>query len=386
MTETKLDRNAILRDILLHNHDNPIALDINKKISIINKVIEFTANDPAQGSKEWVSERQIGGSDAAAVLGKGYFGKGMFEIVRDKIFPGGGFSGNIATRFGRVMEEVSRLIIEKIFNTVVWEFKSLPNQLKYTSYSPDGIAVAEIFHKIMMLLLEFKTPFSRIPDGKIPKEYLPQIKSGMCAVPMVDGSLFISTMLRFCSLDDFKYNFDYNTVLHKGDISTCKSRPVTHKSKLDQIIAMGLSIIIQTPKQKAAYDADKKTIDPLLISMGLNSGRVVHSNGETYIMRDNDYGIESKLFSDNSQAANVFKIPEYGNINEYDTDTIFNIIDEKRFAEIYHIPPFIVGENLAKMPFFKSCGMKDNSSNTTSEITEAVHTYFIESMEFCMSN
>ena len=111
--ETKENRVARLRKVLLHEHVAPMTVAIQEKIKIIEEVIHITSYDPAQGSKEWASERQIGGSDTSSVMGRGYYGKGFFDVVCDKIF-GSSFNGNLATRFGRVMEEVSRKFLKNI--------------------------------------------------------------------------------------------------------------------------------------------------------------------------------------------------------------------------------------------------------------------------------
>lgn len=437
--ESKELRTTKLRTLLLHEHNSPISLSIHEKIKIIEEVINITAYDPAQGSKEWVSERQIGGSDTSSVMGKGYYGKGFFDVIKDKIF-GSSFTGNLATRFGRVMEEVSRKFIEKIFNTHVWELKSLPNQLPYTSYSPDGVAVAQLFGRLMMLLLEFKTPLSRIPDGKIPKEYLPQIKAGMCAIPMVEGSLFVNSMLRLCSLRDFKYNFEYNTNLHKSDTTTCKSRPIPHKSKLDNIVAFGMTVLVQNEIQykNSLENADNAYIDPLLTELGLNEGKVSSSYGNTFIVFDSGPSLEDELLRGKvlsitktlnniyrtinlkkrlySRFAKITNIPpnyletsknidstidsindlefdnlfeqsllyenekEYGAETETTIDSILNYVDNKMMLDAFHIPPFIVSENLGRMEIFQKCGWKSQNINPD-KVTADVRIYFLESME-----
>ena len=432
MSVSKEARDNRLREILLHNHPSPRSLSMDEKVHIVNKVIEMTINDPAQGTKEWASERQIGGSDTSSVVGKGYFGKNFFDVVRDRIFPGNGFSGNLATRFGRVMEEFSRKFIEKLFSTTVWEFKSLPNQLHYTSYSPDGLTVINILGKIMMLLLEFKTPLNRIPDGKIPREYLPQIKAGMCALPMVDGSLFMNTMLRICSFRDLQYNFDYNTRVHKSDTTTCKSRPSTHKSKLDKILAFGLCILIQTKEQRSLaeyYLADVNQVDgsqtneysdtsvvvfdsgpsleeelfksPIL-SIQKTLDQIYQSSNNRYALYDRikhnypnlnvpDFNIgeqklhkhmylsNNELFKDASVYENE---KDYGNESEVVSDSIFAHVDQNKYISMYHIPPYLVLDNLAKIQLLKDSGLINGGNVNPDTITADMQIYMIESINF----
>jgi hypothetical protein len=405
-----LNKSEKLREILLHYHPNPINVSIDDKIAIVLKIIELTQDDPAQGSKAWASERQIGGSDTSSVMGRGYYGKGFFDVVRDKIF-GSCFNGNLATRFGRVMEEVSRLFIEKIFTTTVWELKSLPNQLVYTSYSPDGVTVAQLFGKMLMLLLEFKTPLSRIPDGKIPKEYLPQIKAGMCAMPMVDGSLFVNTMLRICNLKDIKYNYEYNTILHKSDCKVTQSNKIPHKSKIDQVVAFGLMVLVQNEIQyKNALENAEDEIDPILVELGLTEGRVVNSHGKIFITFDDGVSFEDNLLRKKSlsidktleniyRTANIRKADpnltedknfsaamlyenevDYGFEGENSIDTILNHVDNKLMLGCYHLPPYIVTENLGRIDLFKSQGISPAKIDPVA-ITAEVRKYFIDAMD-----
>lgn len=425
--DSKEIRTQKLREVLLHAHLNPTTIDINEKIKIIEQVLEITANDPVQGSKEWAGERQIGGSDTSSVLGQGYYGRGLFDLVKEKIF-GSSFDGNVATRFGRVMEEVTRKFIEKLFNTIVWEFKSLPNQLKYTSYSPDGVTVLKLFNKIMMLLLEFKTPMSRIPDGKIPKEYLPQIKAGMCAIPMVEGALFVNSMIRLCALADLKYNFDYNTRLHKSDTTTCKTRLVAHKSKLNQIIGMGLAVLLQndTHRDNAAklynVDDNKSTTtsygttfvtfntmpsleDELLKKEKLtlektlaNVARMSKTKQSLYtlfqkkhpnIMLPLEYPYVGILDNDTpndidktfAEALLYDNENEYGIETESNTDTILNYVDKRETLDVFHIPPYIVTENLGRIDLLNKCGFQSAEINPEL-VSFNARVYFLEAMNY----
>ena len=401
-TESKISKESRtdkLREVLLHTHQSPKSIDINAKIKIINDIVEITINDAAQGSKEWVSERQIGGSDIASVMGHGYYGKDFFSVVCDKIF-GSKFYGNLATKFGRVMEEISRKIIEKLFGATVWELKSLPNQLKYTSYSPDGVAVAHILGKYLMLLLEFKTPLSRIPDGKIPKEYLPQIKAGMCAIPIVDGSLFVNSMLRICNLYEVKYNFEYNTVLHKADCTTCKSRPYSNKSKIDQVCAIGISVLIQSEAQCAyasgkvsnhngeeiMFKGDYNYEDDLLRSAPLNEDDLTRNidraaSSRTQLLEQ----YEQKQFA-GTDALFIKSLlydneKDYGSEAERTMDTILGHVDDKLMLDVFHIPPYIVQENLGKSGFLKECGFKQSNVNAD-QVTMESRVYLLDSMNY----
>lgn len=382
-----MQRKNELRRLLLHDHPSPKSLSIHDKRKVLNEVLEYTLNDAEQGSVQWRNERELGGSDTASIMGKGYYGRGLFDVVRERIF-GSNFSGNIATRMGRIMEDVPRKIIEKIFNTTVHELKSLPNQLNHTSYSPDGVAVLKLFNKIIMVLLEFKVPLSRIPDGKIPREYLPQIKSGMCALPMVDGSLFVNSMLRICPLRDFSYNLEYNTKLHKSDLTTCKTRPNSHKSKLEHIYAFGLSIIVQNKIQR---QASLQYLQAMEVVPTTNT-----SYGNSFVIFDGP-SFETKLLnnpgpgarSDSTEQKDWYQSlllnneVDYGNESESTYDRLFSYIDEHKLVSVFTIPPFVVNENLGNIELLKQehyiLPIQPNV------ISNEMHSYFSSSMEFLRS-
>jgi len=297
-----------------------------------------------------------------------------------------------------------------------------------------------------MALLEFKTPLSRIPDGKIPKEYLPQIKAGMCALPMVEGSLFVNTMLRICDLKDLRYDFNYNTRIHKSDTTICKTRPVTHKSKLDQIVAFGLCLVIQTEQQRKAaednyFDNSLNELDPLLADLGLSDGKFCQSYDRNFVVYDSGPTLEEELFkaprpsalkmidyvyqasnnkrtlyngwrarypqlgggggviepiqfdtpvSCNADENTLFRNSLlydyekcYGNETENTVDNIFNYVDQNKYVSSYHIPPYIVTDNLAKSAFFRQCGLVHSGNQLDPGFISAdMQMYMIESINY----
>jgi hypothetical protein len=379
-----------IRSVLLHNHKSPKSLSINEKKDVIIKIIEMTSNDPLQGTKEWAERREIGGSDTSSVIGQGYYGKCFFDVVWEKIF-GSNFSGNFATRFGRVMEEATRKFIERLFDTIVWELKSLPNQLQHTSYSPDGVTILSIRNKMLMVLLEFKTPLSRIPSGKIPKEYLPQIKAGMSAIPMVDGALFVNTMLRICSLEDMKYNMDYNIDIHKADLKKPKDKP-------SYILAYGIIVISQRPEQheKASIEFKETRLieKKILLQERIDYKEALDNYKRKEQLKNVFYshlaqnGFKSPMMSEYSTVAPELKTEIYSelllNSNEFDigreneisTNIIFNFID-KGYLSAFHIPPYIVVDNLDRIEILGIPKGQLNEKLVTSE----VQIYFNEAVE-----
>lgn len=417
------EKRAFLKKILHHDHPDPRTLDLTYKVKLIEMIKEATSDDPEQGSKEWAEGRQIGGSEAAIMLGSTVYGKTAYDVIKDKIFPGG-FFGNLATKFGQTFEEVGRLVVQVIFRHKVWELKSLPNKLKHTTYSPDGLTIAYLFKRFMLLLLEFKMPLSRIPDGKIPKDYIPQIKAGMCAIPFVDGALFVDTMLRVCKLNQLNYNFEYNLRLHKQDTTTAKAkhRQICAKDKLDMVCGFGMVVLYQNDlcRSNVTEHYEDFLNDEKITSFGGES-IVVFQTGPTFEeellkpkpCRDNHHRIRYRnsfyeyLFSQGKIPTNILfdnkntvegfhKLNESElfcrallNINETDFgdeiannyEKMFEIIHEKKFIQTKYLDPYLVYKNVEKLPVFKSNDFPTSEYENYEESVINSHIHFLQEMD-----
>jgi len=171
-------------------------------------------NSTIQGSQEWLELRKgaVGGSEIAAAIGQSiYSDEGGIVAAKGGLIP---FNGNVYTRWGQLFEEVTQKFTEIIFGTKVHETGNIPHRdTSLHRYSPDGIAII----KAMFVLLEFKSPFSSIAKGKIPKHYLPQVLAGLDTTSELPTSfgIFVSNSYRACSwVNDLRNKFDYNLNIH----------------------------------------------------------------------------------------------------------------------------------------------------------------------------
>jgi hypothetical protein len=64
-------------------------------------------------------------------------------------------------------------------------------------------------------LLEFKCPLSRRPDGGVPKQYLPQLWSGLAVSPVAHAGLFVDVVFRKCALADLGPGPEYDREYHR---------------------------------------------------------------------------------------------------------------------------------------------------------------------------
>ena len=74
----------------------------------------------------------------------------------------------------------------------------------------DGIAAVKNY----IILFEFKCPFSRIPDDKIPIHYEYQVKAGLDTIPIADMGIYAEAVFRISTPSKLHDN-SYNTTFHK---------------------------------------------------------------------------------------------------------------------------------------------------------------------------
>lgn len=212
----------------------------------IQELIKLDEKAPRQGTKEWLEVKQytIGGSDIAKLIGCSGFGSE--RAIIEKNIGLSYFEGNYCTFWGNIMEDLVIELLEKKWNTKIYEFGSLPGVVPGQRYSPDGVVYLE--HNGVVFLIEIKCPIRRIVDDKkkVPSQYRPQIFTGIDVlnyyIPSLIKCVFIDCMIRCCSKSNFIVNNSYNREVH-GD-KDIKQNP-TH---------MGVMIITSPDDVKLSLD------------------------------------------------------------------------------------------------------------------------------------
>ena len=282
------------------------------KNRILNDLIKLNQNLAPQGSPEWLATRiyNIGGSEMSTITGENCFSS-IPQLVAQKI-GFSKFSGNTATRWGKIFETVTHKITEIIFDIdSIKETGSLEGAVPNQRYSPDGLAVVKMkcadyisgnyieTHEFCIVLFEFKSPLYSIPLGYIPKYYVPQVKTGLCSIPITDFAIFISNMFRKCSFDNLGTNTSYDTDFHNRD---AKKEFVATKP-----LAFGLILIYQTENQRTKfYEKYKYCI-----------------SNNSKLETNNNYDADSDTNSDTDSAEDS---------DSNDAQNIFNNIDNKSYA------------------------------------------------------
>lgn len=180
--------------------------------AVVEYVDRAATNGIMQHSDQWLEIRKytVGGSSISTILGLNPY-ESMVSLVRKRL-GWDKFADNISPQWGNLFEDVIKRVVEYQKNTLVLGedlYIDGGERRPYTSYSPDGIAVIND----EIVLLEFKCPYSRIPDGKVPKYYVPQVLMGLDLMQLPTRGLFVEAVFRRCAWENLGYNSVYDTTL-----------------------------------------------------------------------------------------------------------------------------------------------------------------------------
>jgi len=160
------------------------------------------------------------------------------EVVKNKIAILNGennWRGGVACWWGTLFEEVITIIVEIELCGKIKGDSICIQKIKGHRNSPDGYIVAHFYEENNMtkiytkdidesliteshiIMLEFKCPLSRKPTMEIPKQYIPQLWSGLEVSGIAAMGLFIDSVFRKCSMGALGYNIEYDTAYHNKD-------------------------------------------------------------------------------------------------------------------------------------------------------------------------
>lgn len=172
-----------------------------------------------QRSPEWLraTGETFGGSEIASLLGESPY-RSFTAVVAEKVAArlgaGGSFGGSAATAWGTLFEDVAAAVLaDDLGAPVVGDEICIRSGA--VRYSPDGFVVArvargpggprllrrgesgdDVTYFTEVLLVEIKCPFSREPDGAVPRHYRAQVAAGLVAAPFAQRGLFVDC--EFC--------------------------------------------------------------------------------------------------------------------------------------------------------------------------------------------
>jgi hypothetical protein len=205
----------------------------------------------SQHGSEWYEAMKttVGGSEIAAILGVDPY-KSFISVVKQKIELLNGtykWQSNVNCWWGTLLEDVICRYVEIDMGSAVHGDNICIQIYDGHRNSPDGYIVAkyyrrnnkiniyttdltdvcpdEIFEHIS--LLEFKCPITRIPTGSVPRQYKPQLLSGLAVSPVADLGIFVDSVFRKCNLVQLSaQDGAYDTEFHKKDVAGQYGLPV----------------------------------------------------------------------------------------------------------------------------------------------------------------
>ena len=171
-------------------------------------------------------------------------------------------------KWGVIIEYITTKFISQylsVYNNVI-ELGSVPGPIFGQRYSPDGITIVEDNEGIEhIVLIEIKSPITRTVKTTIPSYYLPQIKTGLCTLPICEYGLFL----------DINYKFStYYEIQKKGHYDY----PINNLKIENEAACYG--VIKFYIKQKFEKELDKKFIKSLFLK---NKLRDLVKMGTSYI-------------------------------------------------------------------------------------------------------
>jgi hypothetical protein len=203
-----------------------------------------------QRGDEWYAAMAstVGGSEMAAIMGLSSYA-GFYDVVLSKVAirrGESGFAGGEACWWGTLFEDaVADYVAADLGAPVVGDAICI-RAVEGHRNSPDGYIVVRVLtdeqgeerlwttadaadmHRTVprVALLEFKSPASRKPTGSIPRQYVPQVLSGLAVSPIAQFGIFVDAVFRKCSIFDLGDTPDYDEDYHARDAKRDWSLPV----------------------------------------------------------------------------------------------------------------------------------------------------------------
>jgi len=305
----------------------------------LQKFVEKHKNLAEQGTPEWLAQRKlgVGGSEMYIVEYENSYYETIHEFI---LYKCGARIKNIKTLYctwGHIFEDVSIAICERRYSCKIYESGSIPGLIKTQRYSPDGVSLMRVpkflkkyFSDIeeILVLFEFKCPWSRMPGRIIPKHYVPQVKAGLDTIRMCDVCIFYDACYRVCPLSELKFKSRrYNTTIHG---TKCKST---------KVLAAGIIVVMnekKTDENKSAIDfgnVNLEEFEKMVCNVKSKTYRVeyigpfLNQDELKYKIPDNCAGfIPYKLMKENTKEL----MPKYGYIDSLEPkiNAIIGIVQE----------------------------------------------------------
>ena len=229
--------------------------------TILKNYLATLTAGPEQRTTEWykIKKLTVGGSEMSCVLNKNPY-KDYHEFIAEKTGIGEKCEGNLATRWGTLFENITERWTQNILcMSEICAAPSIEGVIARQRYSPDGLGIVRFDGVDYIILFEFKSPLSSLPDGKIPYHYMTQVQTGLLTIAIADCAIYVSNAYRKCALSQLSFNGEYDTAFHSNDKSLSKK-------KIHNTIpyATGLICFYQTSEDYDKYCAATNQIEEIV--------------------------------------------------------------------------------------------------------------------------
>jgi hypothetical protein len=170
----------------------------------------------------------IGGSSMATIQGINPYAT-IGRLIRERLGLAK-FAGDIKPQWGNLFEDILKRFVEHILSCTIRGEDLYVLGRPGTSYSPDGLAVvsrAQVLKRCIgydpddfraypreeIALMEFKCPYSRLPNGTAPKYYVPQVLMGLDLLQLPTFGIYVEAVIRRCTWDQCGLNDSCDTTL-----------------------------------------------------------------------------------------------------------------------------------------------------------------------------
>lgn len=312
--------------------------------SKVNSYIQKFAAAPAQKSAEWyeLKKKTIGGSEIATLLGLNPFKKPIALIAEKIGIEEAKFNGNIACRWGTMFENVTKQYTEVVLSMeeAIRETGSIPGVIERQRYSPDGLGIVKLLNgddvfEYFIVLFEFKAPYSSMPDGKVPKHYMPQIQTGLLTIPLADTAIFVNNCYRKCKLSDVGFELTYDKVFHSKDVNKKKKSQI-----VNSVLATGIICLYHT----------KEDYDKFVEFIGYGDDASDDDDDfdlDAYINNADEKTLsDTKPWEDPKYSSSELDMEilmsscdnpiDFGGASMYQMERMFELFEEKRIKAVYY--------------------------------------------------
>jgi YqaJ-like viral recombinase domain len=191
---------------------------------VLKQWVEYQeANGIKQQTDAWHVARvaTIGGSSMATIQGINPYSS-IERLIKERLGLEK-FNGDIKPQWGNLFEDVIKRFVEHRLQCTIRGEDLYILGRPGTSYSPDGLA--EVNRKEVLklcvnyddddcraypareiALMEFKCPYSRLPNGSAPKYYVPQVLMGLDLLNLPTLGIYVEGVFRRCTWDQLGIN------------------------------------------------------------------------------------------------------------------------------------------------------------------------------------